>query len=105
MLKENFIQAIHEKKLVEIKFVTKSDKSTRVRKCVPFDFGYSTRDKNKVDKYQLYDLNSPNGKHNLALEPEQLITLSILNETFNPADYITWDTINWTIRRDWGVYS
>ena len=101
---EVFIEAIKEKKLIEVTFIAKKDKTNRVRKCIPFDYAYGTREKNPIKKYQLYDLDSPSGRHNLALEENQIIDLVKLDESFNPADYISWET-NWEIERDWGEYS
>jgi len=99
-----FTEAIKEKKLIEVTFFAKKDNLNRTRKCVPFDFAYGKRDKNPIQKYQLYDLDSPIGRHNLALEESQIINLVKLNESFNPADYISWEP-NWELARDWGEYS
>lgn len=99
-----FIEAIKEKKLVEVTFFSKKDNTDRTRKCVPFDYACSKRNKNQINKYQLYDLDSPSGRHNLALEESQIINLVKLNESFNPADYISWEP-NWEVARDWGEYS
>jgi len=99
-----FIEAIREKKLVEVTFYSKKDNANRIRRCVPFDYAASKRDKILVKKFQLYDLDSPNGRHNLPLEESQIISLVKLDESFEPADYIRWDT-DWSIERDWGIYS
>ncbi|PRM92500.1 hypothetical protein CJ673_10455 [Aliarcobacter cryaerophilus] len=102
---EKFLQAIHEKKLVQVKFVAKSDNQLRDRKCVPFDYGASSTAKDKSDKYHFYDLNSPNGRHNLPLFPNQIREIKILeNESFDPADYVKWEP-TWIVERDWGQYS
>lgn len=85
-------------------FVAK-EKGMVVRKCIPFDFGPSSRGTDKTDKYHFYDLTSPDGSHNLSIPSSQVITIKILNETFNPADYVTWKKIDWHIKRDWGIYS
>jgi len=99
-----FIEAIREKKIVEVTFFAKKDNLNRIRNCVPFDYAYGKRDKNPIKKYQLYDLDSPNGRHNLALEESQIINLVKLDRNFNPEDYISWEP-NWEIDREWGVYS
>lgn len=98
---EKFLQAIHEKRLVQVEFVAKSDGKLRDRKCVPFDYGASSTAKDKSIKYHFYDLNSPNGIHNLSLSPEQIREINILeNESFNPSDYVKW-VPNWIIKRNW----
>jgi hypothetical protein len=101
---EIFLQGIHEKRLMSIKFIAKSDGALRERKCIPFDFGASSNAKNKSDKYHFYDLNSPNGRHNLSLFSEQIREIILLDENFEPKEYVTW-TPDWIIDRDWGEYS
>ena len=32
------------------------------------------------------------GRHTLSLLPEQIISIEVLNETFDPAEFVTWDT-------------
>ena len=99
-----FLYAITNKKVIELTFDSK-DKGVITRKCIPFDFGPSRRNlKINPSRYHLFDLNSPEGKHTLSILPEQVIKINLLDETFNPADYVTW-TPNWFIKRNWGVYS
>lgn len=98
-----FINAINNKRVLEVKFNSK-EKGVIVRKCIPFDFATSKRYKDNIERYHFYDLDSPSGKHNLSILPEQIIEIKVLDETFNPSDYITWKT-NWSISRDWGIYS
>ena len=105
MFLDTFIEAIHEKKIVKITFIAKNDSYPRVRKCVPFDYSTSKIDKDKILKFQMYDLDSPNGQHNLSLHPDQIIEIEKLNETFEPADYVKWEP-DWNIKRNsWGIYS
>ena len=100
-----FIKAIEEKKLVKVRF-NSFEKGVIERVCVPFDFVPSSRARNQENKYQFYDLNSPNGEHNLPLFPFQIVSINILQEVFDPAVYITWNApYNWKIRREWGIYS
>lgn len=103
--KQVFLQAIAEKKLLSIKF-NSSEKGIIERICVPFDFAPSSRAANKADRYQVYDLNSPTGQHNLAILPEQIISIKILEEMFHPSAYVNWPSpYKWEIQRDWGIYS
>lgn len=99
-----FLQGIHEKKYLSVDFVAKEDGLLRNRKCVPFDFGPSSRGNDKSDKFHFLDLNSPNGKHSLGVFPEQVKSIVLIEESFEPSEYITW-TPNWIVDRDWGVYS
>ncbi|MFZ1288513.1 MAG: hypothetical protein WAR79_00360 [Melioribacteraceae bacterium] len=100
---ELFIEAIHNKKLISIKMNSK-EKGIIQRICVPFDFGPGKRYKDGINRFHVLDLDSPDGKHNLGILPTQLIDLEILDESFEPGDYVTWKT-NWIVPRDWGEYS
>ena len=99
-----FIQAIHEKKIINLRFDS-YEKGIIERKCIPFDFGPSRRNLTpNPDRFHFYDLNSPDGKHNLSIIPEQIVQLEVLEEGFDPENYIKW-TPNWFVKRDWGIYS
>ena len=101
---EKFLQAIHEKRYLSVDFIAKEDGLLRNRKCVPFDYGESRKYKDNQDRFHFLDLNSPNGKHPLALLPEQVHKIEVLNESFKPGEYVNWIP-NWIISRDWGIYS
>lgn len=106
-MKASFIGAIHNKQKIQVTFYSKDDNSAIVRKCAPMDFGPSRRAKLKNDRFHFWDFESDKQNHTLSLNPEQIIKLEILNELFNPRDFITWDTKNspWFVERDWGNYS
>lgn len=98
-----FVASIHNKNTIKVIFDSK-EKGIIERKCIPFDFGPSRRYKDGLDRLHMYDLDSPDGKHNLSILPDQLLELEILEELFNPGDFVTWAP-NWIIVRDWGVHS
>lgn len=98
------LDAINLKKQVKIKF-NSYEKGIIERKCIPFDFGPSRRYKDGLDRFHFYDLNSPDGKHNLSILPDQLIEIELLYSDFKPSDYVTWSPTNWIINRDWGQFS
>ncbi|MCK4997154.1 hypothetical protein KAS08_02525 [Candidatus Pacearchaeota archaeon] len=100
---EVFLYAIVNKKFVELTFKPK-EKAMVTRRCIPFDFGPSRR-KLKVNpsKYHFYDLDSPERPHSLSILSEQIIKIKLLNESFDPVNYITWKPpYNWFTKRDWG---
>ena len=99
-----FEEAIHDKKLVKVTFFASNDSVPRIRKCVPFDYSTSKKDKDRILKFQIYDLSSPDGPHNLSLDPDRIVNIEKLNETFEPANYVNWEP-DWSIKRDWGIYS
>ncbi|MDA3731906.1 hypothetical protein PBV87_10490 [Niameybacter massiliensis] len=102
-MKQIFVQAIHEKRILEVVF-SSSEKGIITRCCVPFDFGPSRRYKDGRERYHFYDLDSPEGKHNLSILPEQVINIRMESSCFEPANYVTWNP-NWFVQRDWGECS
>lgn len=100
---QKFIEALENKKLVKITFEAEV-KGMITRTCVPFDFGVSRKYKDGIERFHFYDLDSPDVNHNLSILPEKLYSLDILDQEFNPADYVNW-TPNWIVSRDWGIYS
>ncbi len=102
-MKRLFLEAIQEKRIVKITFNSKA-KGIIIRKCIPFDFGPSRRSHDKSDKYHFYDLDSPDGNHNLSVAESQLMKIELTKDIFDPQEYITWEP-NWFIKRDWGRYS
>lgn len=103
---QNFLDAINQKKVIKIKF-NAQEKGVIERNCIPFDFGPWRRNVSpNPDRYHMYDLNSPDGKHNLSILPGQVVEIEIISQDFDPSDYITWKPpYNWFIPRDWGIYS
>ncbi len=100
---KDFLEAINNKLILQITFDSK-EKGIIKRTCVPFDFGPSRKYKDGLDRYHFLDLDSPDGKHNLSILPDQVINMTLTNNNFNPSDYISW-TPNWHISRDWGEFS
>ncbi len=103
IINELFLKAIYERRVVEIIF-NSIEKGIIKRKCIPYDYGPSRIYSDNRDRYHFYDLNSPEGKHNLAILPEQLLKIEMLNDVFEPSRYVTWRS-RWFIPRDWGIYS
>lgn len=101
-MKEKFLKAIDEKLKIEATFEAK-EKGKITRTCIPFDFGPSQKVDaiDKTDKYHMLDLDSPEGRHNLALTDGQIYNIEVLAENFDPADYVTWQP-KWIYPRDWG---
>lgn len=99
-----FIQGIHDKKKIRLTFLSKEDEAILVRLCAPMDFGPSSRAKVKVDRYHLWDYESDTGPHTLSLLPNQIKSMELTVEEFDPIEFVTW-TPNWLISRDWGIHS
>lgn len=103
-MKDRFISAIHSKNKIRLTFNSKEDGHALTRICAPMDFAPSSRAHNKSDRFHSWDYESDTRNHTLSLLPEQVISIEVLPETFNPADFVTWST-KWVIQRDWGQYS
>ncbi len=98
-----FISSIHGIKLVKIQ-CNSIEKGMIERTCVPFDHGPSKKYKDGLSRFHFYTLDSPEGPHNLSILEDQLTTIEILETSFEPGDYVKW-TPQWTITRDWGLFS
>ena len=84
-----FIDAIQEKLKVEIIFFSKEDRQNLTRICAPLDYGPMRRNNQIINqgrtKYHVWDFNSDEKPHPLALAPEQILGLKVLDEKFDPA--------------------
>lgn len=106
-MQNDFIKAIHDKKKVQLTFFSKDDGHSLVRLCAPMDFGPSRRATDKSDRYHLWDYESDTRNHVLSLLPSQVQLITVTDESFEPSEFIAWDTDKspWFIDRDWGQYS
>ena len=106
MYKEIFINAIREKRKIFVTFFSKEDRRVIRRTCAPMDYGPSRIEKRDVDRYHMWDYDSDSRKHPLMLLPEQIKDMEVLNEHFEPSEFVQdhWK-LNWKIKRDWGKYS
>jgi hypothetical protein len=100
----DFISAIHSKRKIRLIFFSKEDGRNLTRVCAPMDFGASRRAKNKDDRYHMWDYESDTEKHVLSLLPHQVVSIEVLDDAFEPSEFVTWPT-NWIIPRNWGMFS
>ena len=103
-MQENFINAIHSKNKIKVTFYSKEDGRNLVRLCAPMDFGPSRRAHNKSDRFHMWDYESDQKQHVLGLLPEQIVSLQVQADSFQPSEFVTWKT-NWIVARDWGLHS
>ena len=108
-MKEKFLQAIHDKQKLKITFYSKEDGRDIERICAPMDFGPSRKIKDGIDRFHIWDYYPDQGKkpHPIPLEPRFVRNMIVLDEHFNPSEFITWNvkTSPWHYQRDWGHYS
>jgi hypothetical protein len=102
-----FISALHARMKVILTFHSQEDRSSLIRTCAPMDFGPSRRVKDSMDRYHFWDFDSDKKSHTLSLKVEQIIVLELHAESFDPAEFITWDVgkFPWFVARDWQRFS
>lgn len=101
--KDVFIQAIHDKMKVRITFFSKEDGKDITRLCAPMDYGPGRKMHDQSDRYWLWDYNSDTGVHPLPLKEEQIRSMVVLEDSFDPDEFIrTFSSApSWIIPRDW----
>ena len=52
----------------------------------------------------MWDYESDAEQHTLSLKLEQISDIEMLEKTFEPSEFVTWQT-DWIVPRDWGQYS
>jgi hypothetical protein len=106
-VKEDFVRAITDRKKIRLTFWSKEDRARLVRTCAPMDYGPLRRYKDPGDRFHLWDYDSDEGSHPLYLASDQVLAIEVLDETFDPAGFVTWDTKEtpWHVPRDWGTLS
>lgn len=103
-MRNTFIDAIHARRKLRVHFFSKEDGRVLQRTCAPMDYAPSKRARDKRDRFHFWDYDSDTGSHVLSLLPEQVRSIELLPESFDPAGFVTWVT-SWTVRRNWGRYS
>ena len=96
MLKDRFIQAVQSKNKVKITFYSQADRQTLARICAPLDYGPGKGNHDRADRFHVWAYDSVAGAHLLSLDPAQVRRLDILDEEFDPGDFV------WFLARDWG---
>ena len=102
-----FIDAIARKQRVSLRYFDRKQGRERVRICAPLDFGPLRGSVDGADRYQLWDLGAKHKPFNVAVLPSDIVELTVLPETFEPEDFITWafKPNAWRVPRDWGKFS
>jgi hypothetical protein len=102
-----FIAAIHSKNKIQLTFYSKEDGSQIVRTCAPMDFGPSRRATDKTPRFHFWDYDSDTKSHTLSLLPNQVVKITVLSQTFEPQDFVTWSAASspWFVARNWGSCS
>ena len=104
-----FIDALHEKKKLKVVFIALSDNQQRIRTCAPLDYGTLKKVNDMRSKYQFWDYcdGGSSNPHFVALLPEQILSIELTGELFEPGDFIHWSIRSnpWQVSRNWEQYS
>ena len=96
-----FIEAVHEKKKVRLRFYSKDDSGILDLICAPMDYDPGSEIKDGLNRYWLWDYGNNTDSHTLSLAPQQIVDLQVSGEAFDPAEFGVriWQ---WSTPRDWG---
>src|SRR5271155_3002077 len=102
-----FLEAIATRHRLSVRFLHRTDRREVVRVCAPLDFGPLRGAVNRSDVYQLWDLEAKRKPFNLALAETDVVSMTRLQETFEPAAIIRWafKPHAWHVARDWAEFS
>jgi hypothetical protein len=103
---DEIMSAIETLNEVQVTFPSKEDDGAiLVRRCAPMDYGPGRSSNTDENRYHFWDLESDSGKnHPLSLTSAQILTVDVLDSTFDPGEFVTW-TPDWHIpRTTWGEY-
>ncbi|MCK2035681.1 hypothetical protein KZC51_05985 [Microbacterium sp. SSW1-49] len=104
---DEIITAIHDLAEVHVSFRSKEDGGAILtRRCAPMDFAPRARANDKTPCYHFWDFESDSPRnHVLSLPASQILSVRVLNSTFDPSAFVTW-TPNWFVTRStWGSYN
>ena len=94
-----FIDAIHTKKKLRIRFYS-ADDGCYIERV----YATGKRIHDGIPRYWVWDFESDKANHTLPLRAERIESMDDVGESFDPASFVSWPT-NWTTARDWGKYS
>src|SRR5688572_716480 len=101
-----FVDALIAKKRLVVELRDKSGR-TVTRTCAPLDYGPLRGATDQRDRYQLWDLEGRRKPLNITLFDSDVVSFRALDETFEPAEIITWafKPNAWKLPRDWAEFS
>lgn len=102
-----FLDALHQKRRMRVRFFSRKQGKELVRTCAPLDYGPLRGALDPAPRYQLWDLEGKKKPLNVAVAAEDIREMVPLEETFDPAEIITWafKPKAWSLPRDWAEFS
>lgn len=106
---DDVVGAIEALRQVRVTWPSQDDGgSIQTRLCAPMDYGPSRRALSQPSRYHFWDFESDSGKnHTLSLRADQIVSVEVLDSTFDPSDFATWDvgaSAWFTPRTTWGAH-
>jgi hypothetical protein len=101
---DQFIKGIDERQKVLLVFFSQEDGRNLERTCAPMDFGPTRTAKDDLDRYHFWDYDSDEVRHPLMLMPDRIVSITLLDEQFEPGEFVSWPP-GWHYQRDWGDHS
>ena len=83
---KHFIEAIHAKHKVCLRFYSLADSGVIDLVCAPMDYGPAAGVQDGVNRYWLWDYTSNTGSPILGLRPDQVLDIRVLGKVFDPAE-------------------
>jgi hypothetical protein len=99
-----FLSAIKSLHKVSLTFFSKEDGHDLTSTCAPMDYAPRQHFPNEPFRYHFWDYESDETPHTLSIPAEQIVSITLLEERFDPAEFMAW-TPMWRYPRDWGPYS
>lgn len=103
-----FLDALAAKRRMSVRFYNRKLEREMVRICAPLDYGpLRGTNVDALPRYQFWDLEGKRKPLNLPVLAEDLHEMTPLDETFEPAEIITWTfkPNAWLVPRDWAEFS
>jgi hypothetical protein len=102
-----FLDALAAKRRLSVRFFNQKLGREMVRVCAPLDYGPLRGASDATPRYQFWDLEGRRKPLNLPVLAADLVSMTPLEETFDPAAIITWTfkPKAWHIPRDWAEFS
>jgi hypothetical protein len=97
---KQFIEAIHARHKVCVRFYSLADSGVVDRVCAPLDFGRGTEFTDGLNRYWLWNY-AGNEPGILSFTPAQVLDLRVLGEPFESGE-LKVGSGPWSIARDWG---
>ncbi len=98
MFEERFKQALRSKHQIKVAFHVPAERQTLVRVCAPLDYGPDKVQHDGANHFHVWAYENVNGAQLLSLDPAQVRRLEILDDEFDPTDFM------WFLSRDWGQH-